>query len=47
MTAWLANLGIEAKSALAPALAIIGLIGVAAGSIVIQANRVKKYVTNR
>jgi methyl-accepting chemotaxis protein len=35
MTAWLANLRIEAKSALAPALAIIGLIGVAAGSFVI------------
>jgi methyl-accepting chemotaxis protein len=35
MTAWLANLRIEAKCALAPALAIIGLVGVAAGSVVI------------
>jgi methyl-accepting chemotaxis protein len=35
MTAWFANLRIEARSALAPALAIIALIGIAAGSILV------------
>src|ERR1700722_5441695 len=35
MTAWFANLRIGAKSALAPALAILGLIGVAAGSVAV------------
>ncbi len=35
MFAWFANLRIGAKSALAPSLAIVGLIGVAAGSILV------------
>jgi hypothetical protein len=35
MIAWFANLRIGTKSALAPALAILGLIGVAAGSVLV------------
>ena len=35
MTAWFADLRIEAKSALAPALAILGLLSVAAGSMLV------------
>ncbi|MGD0432521.1 MAG: methyl-accepting chemotaxis protein [Acetobacteraceae bacterium] len=43
MIAWFANLRIEAKSALAPALAIIGLIGVAAGSTLVFARLTQDF----